>query len=479
MPDGSDMTAASRKRAASTTPPAITNWGSSLSNGEDLTDRIGRILGRIEDDLNASVSDDTILICGLYLLQQVSKDPDHVLTVSRQAIESFHFRDVPSHWRRLYEDASLQKAAALLRRRADGLSATGEGKRQACRVSSLAFRNVGQDDWLQALVAVLDQAIMLTGAPRRKTTFDAIFQCLDSICDDPGKNDMPKQFDVRLPHQLALKKPISLAGKALSLGSFESWMQKERTPLIIADAFDHWPACHRWQDPNYLLSNTLDGRRIVPVEIGESYTSEGWTQRTMTMKDFVLQHLLPERPEAIGYLAQYDLFQQIPTLRADVSVPDYCYTDPPKADCDALKTTGLSTIALVDEPLMHAWLGPKGTKTPLHTDPYHNIFCQVVGYKYVRLYSPSETRRLYPRSVDESGISMENTSSIDVNFLSRRKPETDASKLKLFRETFPLFADADYFEGVLGPGDSLYVPLGWWHYVESLTTSFSVSFWWN
>ena len=223
--------------------------------------------------------------------------------MARQAIESFYFRDVPSHWRRLYEDASLQKAAGLLRCRADELSASEEEKRKRCDVANAASSDPGLGDWLQVVVAVLDQANMLTGAPGRKATFDAVFQYLDFFCDGSCNNDMPKQFDVRLPDQLALKHAIKRTSNVLSLGSFESWMQKDRTPLVIADAFDHWPACQRWQDPNYLLSRTLYGRRIVPVEIGESYTSEDWTQRTMTIKDFMLQYLLPEQPEVIGYLA--------------------------------------------------------------------------------------------------------------------------------------------------------------------------------
>uniref|UniRef100_A0A2P2L7T1 Transcription factor n=2 Tax=Rhizophora mucronata TaxID=61149 RepID=A0A2P2L7T1_RHIMU len=32
---------------------------------------------------------------------------------------------------------------------------------------------------------------------------------------------------------------------------------------------------------------------------------------------------------------------------------------------------------------------------------------------------------------------------------------------------------------ILEEGEMLYIPPRWWHYVRSLTTSFSVSFWWG
>jgi len=84
-----------------------------------------------------------------------------------------------------------------------------------------------------------------------------------------------------------------------------------------------------------------------------------------------------------------------------------------------------------------------------------------VGKKYVRLYSPEHSARLY---ASEQHLTT-NSSEVDVEHV-------DA-------ERFPLFADTPCFECVLEPGQMLYIPPGWWHFVKSLTSSFSVSFWWR
>ena len=111
-----------------------------------------------------------------------------------------------------------------------------------------------------------------------------------------------------------------------------------------------------------------------------------------------------------------------------------------------------------------------------HTDPYHNIFCQVVGQKYVRLYPPEDTESVYPRGEDENGINESNTSSVEIK-LDRRQANNVVVQ---DAESFPLFlAQTNYHEVVVGPGECLYIPAGWWHYIESLTPSSSVSFWWN
>ena len=59
------------------------------------------------------------------------------------------------------------------------------------------------------------------------------------------------------------------------------------------------------------------------------YTDASWTQRLMPVSDFVSQYLSPGSAGAdasVGYLAQHNLLDQVPSLREDIVVPDYCYT---------------------------------------------------------------------------------------------------------------------------------------------------------
>lgn len=66
---------------------------------------------------------------------------------------------------------------------------------------------------------------------------------------------------------------------------------------------------------------------------------------------------------------------------------------------------------------VNAWFGPGGTVTPLHTDPHHNLLCQVVGRKYVRLYAPSQTPAMYPY---EEGLTT-NSSQVDLRDVDEEK----------------------------------------------------------
>ncbi|MEW5304236.1 MAG: hypothetical protein WDW36_006860 [Sanguina aurantia] len=146
----------------------------------------------------------------------------------------------------------------------------------------------------------------------------------------------------------------------------------------------------------------------------------------------------------IRYLAQHPLFDQIPALRSDILTPEYCCLGEGQMQAT------------------NAWLGPPGTVTPLHHDPHHNLLAQVVGHKYIRLYAPSCSAQLHPYG---SGLTT-NSSQIDLD-------------APVSGQLYPGFADLCHLDVMLSPGQMLYIPPGWWHYVKACSISFSVSFWWK
>lgn len=227
-------------------------------------------------------------------------------------------------------------------------------------------------------------------------------------------------------------------------------------------------------------------------------------------------HSTPGLQLPLGYLAQHPLFDQIPALKRDIQEPEYC----------ALGRGEMQSI--------NAWFGPAGTVrllptdktslslllymlfvlaagvvmpsycmlyedqraylyrlfslhitssckvvgamyshadvftlthllqvTPLHHDPHYNLLAQVVGCKYVRLYHSKHTAKLHPYG---DGLT-QNSSQIDVD-----EPQ---------HSLYPEFAALPFYDCVLQPGQMLFIPPGWWHYVKALRMSFSVSFWWK
>ncbi len=100
------------------------------------------------------------------------------------------------------------------------------------------------------------------------------------------------------------------------------------------------------------------------------------------------------------------------------------------------------------------WFGPAGTITPLHHDRQNIFMAQVSGRKLVKLIPPSQTHLVYNHRTVFSRVDCEN-------------PDF---------ERYPLFRDANVITGVLNPGQVLFLPNGWWHYVRALDVSLTVTF---
>jgi len=168
-----------------------------------------------------------------------------------------------------------------------------------------------------------------------------------------------------------------------------------------------------------------------------------WKQELVTFSQFLERMWSSDCPSNLTYLAQHPLFEQIKELSEDIIVPDYCYVGGGELQS------------------LNAWFGPHGTVTPLHHDPHHNILAQVLGRKYIRLYPASISEELYPHT--ETMLS--NTSQVDLDNINLKE--------------FPRAENLEFMDCILEDGELLYIPPKWWHYVRSLSTSFSVSFWWR
>ena len=454
-------------------------------------------LDHVSDILHAPKSTDAILQCPPSSRSLLISQPELLVKLAHSVIYSYPFDQVPLCWRRLFTDASIYHVVCILsihvssstsesNRSTGSPSKSLQGrKRKLCNKAEVDSQHGGapedgEEDWVQQAVTFLDMAVIVAGAPDREDMIEQILARLEFWLEEHDQSmssGSAKKGRIVGNHTLSpqngnipsIRKQVPMRSN-VSMPNFEKHLETG-LPLVIQDALVHWPALQErpWQSLEYLLQKTLGGRRLVPVEIGEKYTDDGWSQKILTFKRFHDEYLTNPRPEKgkVGYLAQHDLLRQIPSLRADICIPDYCYLKPPML-APATPLGAKAPQPELDEPLLNVWIGPGGTVSPLHTDPYHNLLCQVVGQKYVRLYSPYETEKLYPKVVEKDEIDMSNTSQVDV--------EADS---KVNERDFPHFKDADYMETILNEGDILYIPVGWWHYVRSLTVSMSVSFWWN
>ncbi|XP_022154056.1 lysine-specific demethylase JMJ30 isoform X3 [Momordica charantia] len=302
---------------------------------------------------------------------------------------------------------------------------------------------------------VLDMGLIMGGALLRKDLDSAIekvsaeariVRVLD-VAQSDDQSERPLLYDERskevswnLPGKALTNKMVTKMS-ALSLEGFLREHFQPGFPVIISDGMAHWPARTKWKSMDYLQK--VAGDRTIPVEVGKNYLRPEWKQELITFSEFLGRIQSTDCSDDITYLAQHPLFDQINELRNDICIPDYCF------------------VGGGELRSLNAWFGPAGTVTPLHHDPHHNILAQVLGKKYIRLYDASLSEELYPYT--ETMLC--NSSQVDLDSIDGKE--------------FPKAVDLEFVDCILEEGEMLYIPPKWWHYVRSLTTSFSVSFWWN
>ena len=211
-------------------------------------------------------------------------------------------------------------------------------------------------------------------------------------------------------------------------------------PVVLTDMARDWPAMRRWS-PQDLKARF--GHLEVEIQADRNadphYEENKLEHRQMSkLGEFV------DRVLAGGPTNDYYMTANNEALRQPGFAPLLADIGTLPAFCDASQLGRLSSF----------WFGPAGTLTPLHHDTLMLFHTQVVGRKRWRFISPLETPKLY----NHSGV----FSPIDID-----RPDL---------ARYPLFAHAKVLEVVVEPGETVFLPLGWWHQVTSLDVSLSFSF---
>ncbi|BEJ12212.1 hypothetical protein CspHIS471_0206720 [Cutaneotrichosporon sp. HIS471] len=378
-----------------------------------------------------------------------------LLTIARQRVEHIPFHLVSGATLRGYTDASVLLAVLFL------IDGRGEWKDivQILDRAIIVAGAVGSHrlEWVQALIAALQPP----GLPHHHQDLNG------SSCPNPPPPSPPASEPLFAPNPI----PTPSTPPPLTTAPFLL-----RSYLASGTHHPPWPALSRWQSSEYLVSKTGHGR-IVPVECGRAYDDSGWTQRLVDWESFLQRSgwdPAKKGKEDGGpqYLAQTSLFRQFRGLETDMALPDYVWAETP----DEYKAP--------PEVLVNAWIGPGGHEvvSPAHTDPYYNCYAQVLGYKRVWVAPPDASPHMYAyagQAATDASLAEEymgNTSRVPL-----LRPALDET-FRAQQSTFPAFFKHVYphaMEAVLGPGDMLVMPPGWWHAMrgEGEGPCWSVSFW--
>ncbi|MCP3140878.1 cupin-like domain-containing protein [Pyxidicoccus sp. QH1ED-7-1] len=203
---------------------------------------------------------------------------------------------------------------------------------------------------------------------------------------------------------------------------------------------DGWPALERWQ-PQALAERY--GHVEVEVMAGRESRADHDLEpdpcRTVMRFGEFIRRLLEGGPSNDLYLTARNFAlerTELRTLLDDVRYPE-----------GVLRRTQLAGAVKL-------WVGPAGTLTALHHDLGTVLFGQIAGRKRFRLIPSFQTQSLYSHREVWSQVDAEH-------------PDL---------ERFPAYGEADVLEDVVGPGEMLLIPAGWWHQVLALDVSVSITF---
>ncbi len=224
---------------------------------------------------------------------------------------------------------------------------------------------------------------------------------------------------------------------AVETGHFYRHYYEANRPAKLTGLIDHWPALQRWSLDHFAA---VAGSALVEAQVERERDP-----------DYELAKDDHRRLVRFGELIEW--------LRKDEASNDIyltAYNSGTNAAALGVLWDDVAPIGLLDDRGQRDgffWLGPRGTLTPWHHDLTNNLLVQVMGRKRVRMAPPWAFAR------------MKNSRHCFSDWGNEPLPAGAGDSDK-----------PPVLETIIGPGEAVFLPVGWWHQVEALDLSASMSF---
>lgn len=211
-------------------------------------------------------------------------------------------------------------------------------------------------------------------------------------------------------------------------------------PVIIKDLAKEWPAYTKW---NWDYFKQLVGEQKVPLYNNvksDAYTPINKADDYKTFGEYI--DMISKGP-AGWRIFLFNIFDHAPELTKDFTWPEHLMKGFVKK-YPMLFTGGASSI----------------THMHFDIDLSHILHTQFGGRKRVLMFPFKEQHKLYRKPFEV--LSMADFS----NYYQEGK---------LDFEKFPALKLAEGYDFILEPGDTLFMPAGYWHHMEYLDSGFAMS----
>lgn len=240
---------------------------------------------------------------------------------------------------------------------------------------------------------------------------------------------------------------------------FEEGIRPEGKPVILRGVVADWPAVQAGQQSYEALASYLKALDTgVPASTyvatasvqGRYFYSPDLTGFNFDKRDIPLSATIDKLLAQVEAKAPLGIYAGASPVAN--SVPGF-------GAANAMPLVNADVAPLI-------WVGNSARIAP-HCDTSENVACSVAGERRFLVFPPEQVSNLYIGPIDHNMAG---------------QPASLVDPIAIDRERFPKFEQAigEAQLAELAPGDAIYLPSLWWHYVESSGPfNVLVNYWWS